>query len=98
MEIVQVLEQDGRYVNTHPKGEPQLGRRGLYGGVGGGSQLPGYELALLWVLSCADGERTLLETAERAAMSFTVIRQAADALLNHELLRPADTKVPEAAP
>ena len=29
-DIVEILENDARYVNTSPFGEPQLGRRGLY--------------------------------------------------------------------
>jgi aminopeptidase-like protein len=36
LSIVDVLEGNDSYVNTHPKGEPQLGRRGLYRSIGGG--------------------------------------------------------------
>ena len=85
-EIVEILEHDARYVNTHPKGEPQLGRRGLYGGVGG-ARLPGYEMALLWVLNGSDGRLSLLDIAERAGLPFQVIQQAAAHLLEHGLLR-----------
>src|SRR6266487_747128 len=35
-ETLRVLEADRRYRNLSPKGEPQLGRRGLYGTIGGG--------------------------------------------------------------
>jgi aminopeptidase-like protein len=87
--ILEVLEHDAHYVNQQPKGEPQLGKRGLYGSVGGGA-LPGFQLALLWVLNLSDGRYSLLDIAERANMSFTVIRQAADALVAHDLLRPAE--------
>lgn len=86
LRIVEVLEHDAAYTNLNPKGEPQLGRRGLYGNTGGASP-PGFEMALLWVLNFSDGRHSLLDIAERAGTPFTVIRQAADALVAHALLR-----------
>ena len=41
---------------------------------------------MLWVLNYADGAHTLLDIAERAALPFQHLRQAADALLAHQLL------------
>ncbi len=35
LRVVQVLEKNGHYLNLNPKGEPQLGRRGLYRQMGG---------------------------------------------------------------
>jgi aminopeptidase-like protein len=92
--VVEVLEQDRAYVNQKPKGEPQLGRRGIYQGLAGQRKLPQVELALLWVLNLSDGKHTLLDIAERAGISFEVIHQAAETLATHDLLRlepsPAD--------
>jgi aminopeptidase-like protein len=86
--IVDVMEGNARYVNLSPKGEPQLGRRGLYDSLGGGgSREP--ELALLWVLSLSDGQHSLLDVAERSGLPFARIRVAADALSEHELLGEA---------
>jgi len=87
--VLDVLEGNVTYVNQSPKGEPQLGKRGLYGtmgGQGGGRQ---HELALLWVLNLSDGEHSLLDIAERSGLPFETIRTAADALLPHDLLKPA---------
>jgi aminopeptidase-like protein len=93
-QVVEVLEQDRAYVNQKPKGEPQLGRRGIYRGLAGQRKLPQVELALLWVLNLSDGKHTLLDIAERAGISFEVIHQAAETLATHDLLRlepsPAD--------
>ena len=83
--IVAVIEGDATYLSRNPKGEPQLGRRGLYAGTGGGPA-DGERMALLWVLNIADGRHSLLDTAERAGLPFSAIRAAADALIGAELL------------
>jgi aminopeptidase-like protein len=83
--ILDVLEGNARYRNMSPKGEPQLGRRGLYGDTGGHDRAEA-ELALLWVLNLSDGWNSLLDIAERSALPFTVIREAADRLLRADLL------------
>jgi aminopeptidase-like protein len=85
-EILDVVEKDMAYVNLSPKGEPQLGRRGLFGSLGGALDGREREHALLWVLSLSDGSRTLLDVAERSGLSFATVKQAADALLEHGLL------------
>jgi aminopeptidase-like protein len=89
--IVSVLEGNGQYVNLSPKGEPLLGKRGLYGAVGGMSPAQ-REQALLWVLNQSDGTRPLLEVARRAGMEFQVIREAATALEGAGLLRPVHAR------
>lgn len=88
--IVQVLEDDATFVNQAPWGEPQLGRRGLYGGIGtsGLRELPGFDLALLWVLNQSDGRHSLLDIAERSGLDFDLIRRAAAALEGAGLLKP----------
>jgi aminopeptidase-like protein len=89
-QIVAVIEGDAVYRSRNPKGEPQLGRRGLYGPIGG-QRMVGYDqLALLWVLNLADGEHSLLDTAERAGIAFWNVRAAADALLKVGLLDPVE--------
>jgi aminopeptidase-like protein len=88
--IVSVLEGDAQYVNLSPKGEPQLGKRGLYGSLGGRSPTE-REHALLWVLNQSDGSRSLLDIAKRSGIDFSLMRQAADKLEGAGLL--ADTQV-----
>ena len=88
--IVEAFERDRRWVNLSPKGEPQLGRRGLYGSVGGGSGPAASELAMLWVLALADGSRSLLDISDRSGVPIAEIDAAADALVAAELLGPAD--------
>lgn len=84
---VDVLERNRVYVSTNPYCEPQLGRRGLYGAVGGYSPQE-YQLTMLWVLNLADGEHSLLEIAERAGAPFAMVADIADRLIEHGLLVP----------
>ncbi|HEY1384740.1 MAG TPA: DUF4910 domain-containing protein [Dongiaceae bacterium] len=85
--ILEAVEQDGRYLSLNPKGEPQLGKRGLYRQVAGQAQSQPDETALLWVLAYSDGHHSLLDIAEKAALPFPRIRNAADRLRQHDLLR-----------
>jgi aminopeptidase-like protein len=86
LKVFDVIEHDRYCVNLRPKGEPQLGRRGLYRGLAGSGRLPGCELAMLWVLNQSDGSHSLLEIAERSGLSFDVIHEAAALLKEHGLL------------
>jgi aminopeptidase-like protein len=85
--ILNVLEDDVRYLNSSPMCEPQLGRRGLYGSVGGAGEGRVNEMALLWVLNLSDGDHGLLDIAERSGLSFESVRTAADLLRETGLLQ-----------
>jgi aminopeptidase-like protein len=80
LETFEVLEGNRTWLNLSPKCEPQLGRRGLYGAVGGQSHAVASQLALLWVLNLSDGHHTLLDVAERSGLAFGELRVAARAL------------------
>ncbi len=82
-----VLERNQTYVNLNPKCEPHLGKRKLYQTIGGEADAPQFELAMLWVLNLSDGAQTLLDVAERSGIEFGLIRKAADALIEHSLLK-----------
>jgi aminopeptidase-like protein len=45
------------------------------------------ELPLLWVLNLSDGEHSLLDISDRSGLSFDCLNRAADALLQHGLLK-----------
>src|SRR5262245_44563057 len=63
--LIAVLEDNLTLWNTSPKGEPQLGRRGLYGAIGGDKNSASGNMAMLWVLNLSDGRHSLLDIAER---------------------------------
>lgn len=89
LDIIDVLETDRRYVNLAPKGEPQLGKRGLYPLVGGPAA-EREQLAMLWVLNQSDGSRSLLDIAERSGLPFSDLRSAAQRLHAADLLADAE--------
>jgi len=85
-DLIVVIDQNRKLLNLSPKGEPRLGKRGLYGSVGGLS--PGmFQQAILWLLSLADGEHDLVATAQRSRIEWPVLVEAADRLETAGLVR-----------
>ncbi len=71
-----------------PKCEPQLGKRGLYGAIGGDKNAAAANMAMLWILNLSDGTHSLLDIAERADLPFAVVHRTAEVLREHGLLKP----------
>jgi aminopeptidase-like protein len=86
---IEIVESNRTVVNLFPKGEPQLGRRGLYGAIGGDKHAYVRNMAMLWVLSLADGKNSLLDIAERADLPFRIVNETARMLEMHGLLAEA---------
>ena len=87
--VIDVIEGNRCYRNMSPFGEPQLGKRGLYGAFGGRKDSNLYEMAILWVLNLSDGEHSLLDIAEKSGTAFPFIQEAAQKLLQNGLLTEA---------
>jgi aminopeptidase-like protein len=88
VETINAIENDAVYLNTLPKCEPQLGKRGLYGAIGGDKDAAAANMAMLWILNLSDGTHSLLDIAERADLPFAVIQRTAKLLWDHGLLKP----------
>lgn len=86
LRVIEVLENDARYLNLSPKCEPQLGKRGLYGAVGALDKQPIDVMTILWVLNQSDGEHSLLDISERSGVPFRDLHRATLALLDSDLL------------
>ena len=93
LKVLEALECDDRFINMQPKGEPQLGRRGLYRSMGGYQDVPARQLALLWLLNLSDGTHSMLDIAVRSRLPFALVASAAADLETAGLLAP----VPESA-
>lgn len=88
-EVIDIVEEDWTPLNLFPKGEPQLGKRGLYAALGGQKSSGATSMSLLWVLNLADGQHSLLAMAERSGLPFWELAAAAKLLLDHGLLAAA---------
>ncbi len=87
-DIVFILEHDTLFQSENPFGEPQLGKRGLYGK--GGKNDPDAEekeRALLWLMAYADGKHSLLDIASISGIHFRLVYEAAQSLFEHTLLK-----------
>jgi aminopeptidase-like protein len=86
LEVVSVLESNRRYESANPKCEPQLGRRGLYGHLGGSATMEEDRMAMLWLLNLSDGEHDLLSVAQRAKLPYRTVERLAAVLVKFGLL------------
>ena len=84
---IDIIENDRKVLNTNPRCEPQLGKRGLYASIGG-VNADAERLSLLWVLNFSDGAHSLLDIAERAGLPFPLIDLAARRLGDYGLVIP----------
>lgn len=76
--LFDLLDSDRVYLRVDGRGEPQLGRRGLYRAIAGQKEAGGaQQMDLLWLLNLADGRHSLLDMAMRAQVPFPRIAAAA---------------------
>lgn len=80
LEILNQADSTPTYRNLVPKGEPQLGKRGLYAAD------PEQNLALLWVLNLSDGDHSLLDISIRSGIALDQLELSAKRLLQADLL------------
>jgi aminopeptidase-like protein len=92
LDILNILEENKRYISQNPMCEPQLGRRGIYQHIGGHADSKKFQLALLWTLNLSDGQNSLLDISERSGLDFNLISDAADILMEKSLLKEHKTR------
>jgi aminopeptidase-like protein len=85
-DVIEILENNQKFVNTNPKCEPQLGKRGIYNTIGGRNDRNALQIAILWVLNLSDSHNDLLSIAERSGVKFSLIKEAANLLQSHDLI------------
>ncbi len=88
--VVAALDANRRYRSLAPYAEPQLGKRGVYRAMGGESNPGELQMAILWMLSCADGEHDLIAVGERSGLGLDTLARAAEVLLEQALLEVVD--------
>ena len=88
--LLDLLDGDATYRRLDGRGEPQLGRRGLYRAIAGQREAGGAtQMDLLWFLNLADGRHSLLDMALRADVPFARLEVAAQLAIEANLVRPS---------
>jgi aminopeptidase-like protein len=91
-ELLDLLDKNCTYQRVDGRGEPQLGRRGMYRAIAGQREAGGAtQMDLLWLLNLADGRHSLLDMAIRADVAFACLEAAARMALDAGLIRLAVT-------
>ena len=85
--VIDLLENNLTYLNLNPKGEPMLGKHGLYRKKGTPEGRNSNELARLWILNLSDGTNSLLDIALRSGLKFQDVQTAAAELYQAKLLK-----------
>jgi aminopeptidase-like protein len=89
--LLDLLDSDRTYRRVDGRGEPQLGRRGLYRAIAGQREAGGAtQMDLLWFLNLADGRHSLLDMAIRADVPFARLEAAARLALDASLVVECD--------
>lgn len=79
------LDANRLYCSRQSRGEPRLGKHGLFRPTGGSS--PGeFEHAMLWLLNLADGAHGVLDAQAASGLPLATIETAAAALVKAGLL------------
>lgn len=91
LSVLEIVENNKKYLNQNPKCEPQLGKRGLYSAIGGLTDTKKTEMAMLWILNLSDGNYSLLDIAEKSGLEFSLIKKTADTLLQFNLLKESQS-------
>jgi aminopeptidase-like protein len=85
--VFDLLDNDRTYRRVDGRGEPQLGRRGLYRAIAGQREAGGAtQMDLLWFLNLADGHHSLLDMAIDADVTFARLEAAARLALEASLV------------
>ena len=86
LRAINEMQHVAYYLNRSPKGEPQLGRRGLYDAIGGDNEKKKSQLALLWMLCYSDGLHSTLDISNLSGIDLATLDLAARRLTAADLL------------
>ena len=90
-QIINRVDMNRRLRSRQQNCEPRLGKRGLFRSTGGQNPAD-LEYALLWLLNQADGTHGLVDIGAASGLPDSLLRSAADALLDAGLLEYADAE------
>ncbi len=87
-ECILLIDDRRRWIATQ-RGEPQLGRRGLYPTISYRGSADNMR-DLMNILAYCDGEHTVLDLVERLELEHSAVTSIIDTLVSADLVRPVD--------
>jgi len=89
--VCYVMENNRKFTNLFPFGEPQLGKRELYNNNIGGKYFdPSRQhSAIMWLLNLSDGDHDLIDVSTRANLDIDTVIDAAERLVDAGLIMPS---------
>ena len=83
------VENDPEFINQNMKCEPHLGKRDLYHKLGALTNQNRFEMksSIQWLINFSDGYNSLSDISKKSGMSLSILRVAAQVLLNANLLK-----------
>lgn len=87
LKMLQGIERNRTFVNTVQFGEPMLGPRGLYPSLGSSKTMEETLKRMLWLINYSDGQKDLLDIAERVGCSVLDLADIADSLIEKKVLK-----------
>lgn len=87
LEVINIIENNHKYINLYPNCEPQLGKRDLYPTLGSSKNTEEIVSSIMWVLNLSDGSNDLIDITERSNLPFETLHQAALMLEEKGLLK-----------
>ena len=89
LEVINLIENNHKFINLYPYGEPQLGPRGLYPTLGSQKEVQTEVAAIMWLLNMSNGRNDLIDIATESGISFKLLIKASEKLLAQGLLKIA---------
>ena len=86
LEILNLIDENKKYINLFPFGEPQLGKRNLYEKIN--NRFPADILrAVKWVLNFSDGKHDLINIISKSHLDYKLIIEAARLLELEKIIK-----------
>lgn len=86
LDIIELIEKNGFYINMLPYCEPQLGKRGLYPNLGSQKTKEDFVSGMMWILNLSDGNYDLIDISLRSKIPVKKLYPILNKLIQEGIL------------
>lgn len=87
LDVIALIENNCKYENLFPFGEPHLGKRNLYPTMTIQKGHSNFVSAIKWILNYADGEHDLIDIANKSKINFKDLISSSNLLVQNNLIK-----------